>query len=616
MTEDLKSKKILVIVESPNKVDHIQTYLRKAGYMVNVMASKGHIMELANDKSSYYNTGIYVDKDFEMNLQVSDDQKKRVMNLKNAVATADLVYVMSDPDREGESIAWSLVKFLKLPKSKTRRATTHEISPEAVVHAIENAVPFNENLAQAALARMSLDKMVGFRLSPIANTYIGAKSIGRCQSAGLKLVVDREREIQAFVPEAYYDVYLNFQKNKTKFKAKYIGTDKKTVEHLKDKAEIIGVKRACDQDYIILDINKREKQESPKPPFCTATFQQEANSKLGLKIKDAMDCAQKLFESGYITYHRTDDTTIGPEFVPALKSFIEGTYGKKSYVTPRKGKKAEGAQEGHECLRVTKPALTPELAETEIGNPLLVKVYKIIWQRTVAAAMPNATISETSYMIANHDQRFSLVSNEITNEGYKKVYSYKDSEDEDSTVVRETFDKGEKLQNTSLEDVAKATKPKPRFKESTFQAELEKRGIGRPGTWGTIIENVLSASRGYCVVDDKKCFVPTEKGMALIAFTDRAFPDLISINYTKDMETELDNIATGKNTREKFLLEFYQHMEDSIKNNKEINPGGASGEAPKCPKCGGTMVIRRSKYGKLFYGCTNYPKCNGIVNVK
>lgn len=615
MAEDLKSKNILIIVESPTKRDHIQEYLRKAGYKVRVMASKGHIMELANDRNSYYNTGIYIDKAFDMNLQISEDHKKLVMELKNAASTADMVFVMSDPDREGEAIAWSLVKFLKLPKNKTKRAVTHEISPEAVVNAIENAIPFNDNLAQAALTRMSLDKMVGFRLSPIANTYIGAKSIGRCQSAGLKLVVDREREIQSFVPESYYDLYLNFQKNKTKFKAKYIGTAKTPIEHLKDKTEAMAVKRACDQDFTVLEINKREKQESPKPPFCTATFQQEANSKLGLKTKDVMDCAQKLFEAGFITYHRTDDTTIGPEFVPALKKFIESTYGKKSFVTPRKGKKQDNAQEGHECLRVTKPELTPEKAETEIKNSLLAKVYKIIWQRTIAAAMPNAIISETSYIIVNHGQRFLLVSNELLSEGYKAVYSYKDDDEEEMSAVKETFTQGEKLQNTALEEVAKATKPKPRFKESTLNAELQKRGIGRPSTYATIIENILSDSRGYCTVDDKKCIVPTERGMSLISFTDRAFPDIISINYTKDMEAELDNIAEGKNTREKFLTAFHEHMENSIKNNKEINPAGAA-EAPKCPKCGAPMVIRRSKYGKLFYGCSKYPSCTGIVSVK
>ena len=211
--EDLKSKKILIIVESPNKVSHIQKYLRDAGYKVSVMASVGHIMSLA-DGGSYYNSGVDPKNDFELNLKVSEDKYKVVEQLKTQAKTADLVYLMSDPDREGEVISWSLIKFLKLPKTKIRRAVTHEITPKAVVKAIENPIPLEADLIEAGLARLTIDKMMGYRLSPIAKTYVGAKSVGRCQSAGLKLICDREREIQNFVPETYFDIYLNFAKNK------------------------------------------------------------------------------------------------------------------------------------------------------------------------------------------------------------------------------------------------------------------------------------------------------------------------------------------------------------------------------------------------------------------
>lgn len=477
MTQELKDKKILVIVESPNKVAHIREYLKKAGYNATVMASVGHVMELANG-GSYYNSGITPEQDFEMNLQIAEEKKDVVNKLKNAVKEADYVYLMSDPDREGFVISWSLIKFLKLTKTKYRRAVTHEITPKAVVAAIENPIEMDNNLVEAGLARMTLDKMVGFRMSPIAKTYIGAKSVGRCQSAGLKLIVDREREIQNFVPEQYFDLYLLFSKNGTDFKAKYIGTKDALVEHLKTAGEVKKIKLECKGDYNVIDIAQHEKQESPKPPFCTATFQQEVNSKLGLTVKDAMSVAQKLFESGKITYMRTDDTDISPEFIPTLKGFIEAEYGKKSYVTPRKGKKQEGAQEGHECLRITDPGITPEIYAKTDPNTLNQKVYKIIWQRTIAAALPNAVISETNYLIDNSGHRFNLTSNEVLDDGYRKVYSYKDDDAADETAVKETFAKNEKLQNTTLEDVSKSTQPnlgskKQRSLKSSKSAKLD-----------------------------------------------------------------------------------------------------------------------------------------------
>lgn len=611
--EDLKSKKILVIVESPNKVAHIKEYLRKAGYQVNVMASVGHIMQLGNG-GPYVNSGVNPNKDFELNLEVSEDKYKVVQDLKVAVKTADLVYLMSDPDREGEVIAWSLIKFLSIPKTKIRRAVTHEITPKAVVNAIENPIKLNENLVDAGLARMTNDKMIGFRLSPISKTYVGAKSVGRVQSVGLKLVVDREKEIQAFIPETYFDLYLNFAKNKTKFKAKFAGNEKiGNIDHLKTQKEVDEIKSHCTKDYLIEAVKQKEKEESPKPPFCTATFQQEAASKIGLKVKDAMAVAQKLFESGNITYMRTDDTEFAAEFIPVLQSFIESTYGKKAWTKPRVGKKQEGAQEGHECLRVTDPSLTPDAYNKIDGNTLNQKVYKLIWQRTIAAALPNTKISETQYLIDNNGEKFILVSNEITQLGYREVYSYKDEDQDEDGPVKETFKVGEKLQECKLEDTKKETKPKPRYTEATLIKELQKRGLGRPSTYATIVETVLSTTRGYAELQDKS-IVPTERGMQLAAFLDRSFNNVINLDYTSEMEKNLDKIASGKKTKLEFLNECYHNLEDTIKNNKEIQADPA-GEEKICPECGAPMVIRRSKFGKLFYGCSKYPKCRGIINI-
>ena len=612
--EDLKSKKLLVIVESPNKISHIRDYLRKAGYQVNVMASVGHIMQLGNG-GPYANSGVNPDKDFELNLQVSEDKYKTVQDLKAAVKTADLVYLMSDPDREGEVIAWSLIKFLNIPKTKIRRAVTHEITPKAVVNAIENPIKLNEDLVDAGLTRLTLDKMIGFRLSPIAKTYVGAKSVGRCQSVGLKLVVDREKEIQAFVPETYFDLYLNFVKNKTKFKAKFAGNNEiGNIDHLKTQAEVDKVKKNCKGNFIIEAIKQKEKEESPKPPFCTATFQQEAASKLNLKVKDAMAVAQKLFETGNITYMRTDDTAFAEEFIPVLKSYIENTYGKKAWTQPRVGKKQENAQEGHECLRVTDPSLTPDDYNKFDANSLNQKVYKLIWQRTIAAALPNAKISETQYLIDNNGEKFILVSNEITSLGYREVYSYKDEDQDEDGPVKETFKKGEVLKDCTLEDVKKETKPKPRYTEATLIKTLEKNGCGRPSTYATIVETVLSTTRGYAELQEKS-IVPTDRGMQLAAFLDRSFNNVINLDYTSEMEKSLDKIAAGKEKKSQFLTEFYNNLENTIKNNSEIS-ASAQTTAEVCPLCGAPMVVRRSKFGSLFLGCSKYPKCRGIKNLK
>ena len=613
--EDLKNKKILVIVESPSKAEHIRDYLRKAGYKVSVMASVGHIMSLA-DGGSYYNSGVDPKNDFELNLKVSDDKYQVVQKLKDQAKTADLVYWMSDPDREGEVISWSLIKFLKLPKTKIRRAVTHEITPKAVVKAVENPIPLGDNLVDAGLARMTLDKMIGYRLSPISKTYVGAKSVGRCQSVGLKLVADREKEIQNFIPETYFDLYVNFEKNKTKFKAKFAGNNQiGNIDHLKSQKEVDAIKAQCIKDYVIEDIKKKEKEESPKPPFCTATFQQEASSKIGLKVKDAMAVAQKLFENGAITYHRTDDTAFAAEFIPVLQSFIENTYGKKSWTKPRVGKKQENAQEGHECLRVTDPALTPEEYNKKDVNPLNQKVYRLIWQRTIAAALPNAKISETQYLIDNNGEKFILISKEITSLGYREVYAYKDEDDkDDSGIVKETFKKNEILKNCSLEDVKKETRPPARYTEATLIKKLETSGVGRPSTYATIVETVLSTTRGYAELQEK-AIVPTERGMQLAAFLDRNFDSIINTDYTKKMEEDLDKIASGKETKLEFLTNFYNTLESTIKNNKEIAPSQQEINEV-CPECGAPLVIRRSKFGSLFAGCSKYPKCKYTKSLK
>ena len=615
-----KTDNILIIVESPNKVKTITNILKKANYINTiVMASVGHIVEL-KDGGPAYNSGIYPDKNFQMNLTVAPEKKKVVDEIIKQAKKADTIIIMTDDDRAGFFIGWSVVKFCKLPTEKCIRAVTHEITPKAVIQAIENPVPFDDNLVAAECARLMTDKLIGFSLSPLGKKYLGAKSIGRCQSVGLKLVSDREKEILEFIPELYYNLYLKFTKSDKEFKAKYWGFKEEAIDKFTTQADVEAVISNCkNTPFIIKDIESLTHKESPKPPFCTATFQQEASSKLGLKVKDAMSCAQKLFEGikiegehvGLISYIRTDSTELAPEFIPELKNYITSTFGSDKYSSPRKGKSKSTDQNGHEALRVTDPTMTPEKVAGYVSNELLVKVYKLIWQRTIAAAMPNAIIAETVYNIENNGHIFKLSSKVLLDAGYRLIYDYEDNQ---TLGCTETFLLGESLNDTKLESDKLFTKPKARFTEASLVKELQAKSIGRPSTYSTIVETVLSPTRGYAKLEEK-CIVPSDRGMQLADYCDRSFPTLINLNYTKQMEEQLDKIATGKLSLLDYMNNFYKHLTEVVSNTGEFGLAADLKEEKICPDCGSPMVIRRSRFGKLFYGCSAYPRCHGIISI-
>jgi DNA topoisomerase-1 len=418
------------------------------------------------------------------------------------------------------------------------------------------------------------------------------------------LVSDREKEILDFIPEQYFNLYLDFIKNNTSYRAKYIGYKAEKVSKFAKRADVEAVVSNCKgMPFCIESIKTIEHQESPKPPFCTATFQQEAANKIGLKVKDAMSCAQKLFEAGAITYHRTDSTELAPEFTPELKTFITNTYGTSKYVVPRKSKQKSTDQNGHEALRVTDPSVTPDVFAAGNTNGVLGKVYKLIWQRTIASAMPNAIIAETIYTINNNDHKFALSSKSLLKAGYKEVYEFDDDQSSNASLP---FSEGEVLKNTKLEIEQLFSTPPARFTEASLVRELQKLEIGRPSTFAAIVETVLSPSRGYAKLEEKY-IVPTDRGMQLADYCNRSFPTLINLSYTKEMEERLDKIATGTINWLAYMEIFYNNLKDIIDKTTET---GIAPEMPEkiCPKCGKVMVVRRSRFGKLFYGC-DYPKC-------
>lgn len=618
MNSSLQKEKLLVIVESPNKVKTISGILKRAGFTnTTVTASVGHIMALGNGGPAY-NSGIYPKQKYKMNLAIMEDKKKIVNDITKLAQNVNKIYLMTDGDREGEIIAWSLIKFCKLPKEKCFRAITHEITPKAILEAIEHPIAFNDDLVNAGLVRIMVDKLIGYGLSPLGKKYIGAKSIGRCQSVGLKLISDRETEISNFIPELYFNLYLNFTKNNIALRAKYKGYKEDKIECFRSQADVNTVIANCkNNDFIVESVNIVSHQESPKPPFTTATFQQEASTKIGLRVKDAMSCAQKLFEGiningehkGLITYMRTDSSELAPEFIPELQAFIENNYGKNFYKSPRKSKRKETDQDSHESLRVIDPALTPDILASYINNALLIKVYRLIWQRTIASAMPNAEISETVYTINNNDHKFIFSSKEIIKPGFKVIL---ETENEKLTSYPQLCI-GEILEKTDLESEKKFTQPKPRYTEASLVKELQQREIGRPSTYVSIVETVLSPTRGYAKLENNH-IVPTDRGMQLADYCNRSFPTLINLNYTKSLEESLDKIAAGKTNWLDYVDIFYNNLQKVI---NDTNETGIAPEMPEklCPNCGEPMVVRRSRFGRLFYGCSTYPKCNGIVGI-
>lgn len=613
-----KTDNILILVESPNKCSTITKIVKDLGYKhTTVKASVGHFTAI-KDGGGYKNTGVSVKDGFKPNICVTPDKKKVVEELQKEVKKADYIYICSDEDREGESIGSRMKTFLKIPESKYGRATFHEITKPAIQKALENPRKLDQDLIEAAEARQVLDKMMGYALSPIARKSLGCKSVGRCQSAGLLLITERENEIIHFVPEKYYDLYLYFKKHDSDFKAKYIGTSTTPIKRIPSLEECDKIKKECEgKNFSIKNIEKKEVKDNPKPPFTTSTFEQEANKLYGISIDQALSCAQKLFEGinvggehiALVTYIRTDDTSMSPEFAETLGEFVKANYGKEYYAPVRKGSKGELTQNGHECLRVLNLSMTPSKLAEYISDSLLLKIYKLIWERTVMSSMSAAIINDTAYTIKNGKHLFTMHSRELKFDGYRKVRSDAETAVGKDELIKETFAIGEDLENTSLKEEYKETTPPKRYSQASLVKELEDRGIGRPSTFATIVKTVLAEDRGYCSVDPgkEKLISPTKKGMELSDFLQKSFSNVINFDYTKNLEADLDKIATGKEERISFLQGFYDQLEDSI---KKVEPVVTTEIEEKCPNCGKPLVRRFARStGSSFLGCSGYPSC-------
>ena len=595
--------KNLVIVESPSKSKTIEKYLGKD---YKVVSSKGHIRDLAT--SGQYGLGVDIENGFKPNYVPIKGKSSVIKSLKKDVKDSEMVYLASDPDREGEAIAWHLKDALGIKDKGYKRVLFNEITHDKVIDAINNPTVIDDNLVKSQETRRILDRIIGFRLSKLLQSKIGAKSAGRVQSVALKLIVDREREIEAFIPEEYWKIIAIFPE----YEAELFKYKKDDIE-LHSEEEANKVLDALSEEYKVESIDKKEKKRKSKFPFTTSTLQQEASTKLGFPARKTMSIAQKLYEGidldnetvGLITYMRTDSIRLSDDFVKPTMKYIEDNFGKKYVGYVKHAKKNDNVQDAHEGIRPTSVLRDPLKVKQYLSNDEF-KLYSLIYKRTLASLMSDATVNQTVIIFDNNDYKFKTTGQILIFDGYLKVYGdYESSEDK---ILPEIGD-GEVAITNNVECSQHFTKPPARYTEAKLIKELEELGIGRPSTYATIIDTIKS--RDYVTLEEKK-FVPTSMGIETTDKLQEFFSDLINTDYTRDMETDLDNVAEGKKVWNEVLADFYKLFEPRVKGAfSEMEKKAAEETGEACPECGNPLVIRKGKYGE-FVACSNYPECKYI----
>ena len=605
----------LIIVESPAKANTIKKFL---GGSTKVVASMGHIRDLPKSK-----LGINIEKDFEpeyINIRGKGDLIK---SLKKDAKSAKKIYLATDPDREGEAIAWHLAHILEIPEDAICRVTFNEITKETVQESIKNPRKIDMNLTNAQQARRVLDRIVGYKISPLLWKKVKpGLSAGRVQSVAVKLIVDRENEIENFIPEEYWNIYATLKDEKTKkiFEAKYYGRDGKKLElHKKEEVDEI-LKEIENGKYIVTDVKKGEKKRTPAPPFTTSTMQQEASRKIGFTLKKTMSIAQGLYEGvkvpekgsvGLITYMRTDSTRISEEARAAAKTYITSEYG-ANYYENRYYKTSGNAQDAHEGIRPTYVELTPEKIKDSLTADQY-KLYKLIYNRFIASQMSAAVYDTVNVSIDVNKNTFKASGQNLKFKGFMTLYvegNDSEKEDEDNTSIPELEVKQEVIKQ-KLEPKQSFTEPPARYTEASLVKELESKGIGRPSTYSPTITTIIE--RRY-IEKDKKQLVPTELGKVVNKLLTENFTDIIDVTFTAKVEEEFDKVAEGKEEWKKIIREFYGPFEKELeKVEKELEHVKLEDEVTDipCDICGRMMVVKMGRYGK-FLACPGYPECKNV----
>ena len=600
------SKKI-VIVESPSKSKTIEKYL---GSDYIVTSSKGHVRDLAT--SGKEGLGVDVENQFLPKYVINKDKKDVVKELKELVKESDEVYLATDPDREGEAISWHLAQVLNVDMDKENRVVFNEVTKDAVVNALQHPRKIDQNLVKSQETRRVLDRIIGFKLSKLLQKKIKSKSAGRVQSVALRLIVEKEREIEAFVPQEYWKIKAEFEKDEIEFTGELAKYNNAKLE-IKNGEEANQIYESLNKEFEVNSVKKTTKKRESKLPFITSTLQQEASSKLGYKAKKTMSIAQKLYEGialedetvGLITYMRTDSTRLSEVFVKSAHEYIEKKYGKDYVGKVKVSKKTENVQDAHEGIRPTSALRTPESVK-EFLKPDEYKLYSLIYARAMASLMAPAKFDATSVTLMNNGYEFKVTGSVIKFDGYLRVYGK--YEKQNNELLPELKEK-EMLESKKVEKTQHFTKPPARYSEAKLIKEMEELGIGRPSTYAMIIDTIQT--RGYVELVDK-AFKPTETGILTSDRLTQYFNDIINVEYTAKMEHELDEIAEGEDDYVSALQSFmdvFQPLLDDAYDKMEVVAPKKTGE--KCPECGHDLVERRGRYG-LFVACENYPECKYI----
>ncbi len=599
--------KNLLIVESPAKAKTIEKYLGKD---YKVLASFGHVRDLPKSK-----LGVDVDKNFEPSYLIPIKARKTVKALKEAIEKADVVYLATDYDREGEAIAWHVVQACGLDSKKSKikpenikRITFTEITPTALKQAVASPRGVDINLVDAQQARRVLDRLVGYKLSPFLwQKIMRGLSAGRVQSVALRMIVEREREIEKFQKEEYWSVEAQLSSAQKSFKAMLNEIDGAKIDKMAITSEAEAQKILANlekADYTVLSLTQKDRKRSPAPPFTTSTLQQDAGRKLGFSTKQTMRLAQTLYEQGLITYMRTDSVQISKEAAQAAQQTLKNEFGAQYALTePRFFKsKSKGAQEAHEAIRPTDPSSRPETANLEHQSE---RLYKLIWQRFLASQMPDAQTLETLAKISASNCIFNASGSEIKFDGFLKVYDIED--DDRSSQKLPPLKVGEKLDLEKLEKIQHFTEPPARYSEGTLVKELEKMGIGRPSTYAPTISTIQE--RGYVEKIESR-LTPKEIGIRVNDILVEHFPEIVDYNFTANLEEEFDKIAEGEKAWQPVIKAFYDPFIKNLnEKNKSVAKENLDIETDEiCPTCGEKLVIKTGRFGK-FYACSKYPEC-------
>ena len=592
--------KYLVIVESPAKVKTIKKFL---GANYEVAASNGHVRDLP--KSSL---GIDVESDFEPKYITIRGKGDVLANLRKLVKKADKVFLATDPDREGEAISWHLSKALKIEDKDINRISFNEITQNAIKASIKEPRKIDMNLVYAQQSRRILDRMVGYKISPLIWAKVKrGLSAGRVQSVALRIICDREEEISAFIPQEYWTIDAQLSHNKKKLTAKFIGDDKDKIVPSSE-AEVNSILKAIEkEEFTVSEVKKSERNKKAPLPFTTSTLQQEASKTLNFSTQKTMRIAQQLYEEGYISYLRTDSTRISDEADALAREYIKDTYGDAYYLAASgEKKKGKKIQDAHEAIRPTDIKRTPAEVKATLGRDLF-RLYQLIWKRFTASRMSDAVYESTGVKLSAGKYRFGMNASKLKFDGYMSVYMSDEDEKADN-IVLDSFKKGDVVKLENFEPKQHFTQPPAHYTEASLVKTLEELGIGRPSTYAPTIGTIIA--RRYVIKEQKNLYV-TEIGEAVNKIMMQSFPSIVDVNFTANLESLLDKVEEGSVNWKTVISNFYPDLDEAVKvAEKELDAIKIEDEVTDviCENCGRNMVVKYGPHGK-FLACPGFPEC-------